>query len=581
MRVEGGGWGVRSVSSAFVEQSTFNWSHSVKSNIYFSDAFLLLTYPTNIPLTSPTYLLLTSPTYLLLTAYKLSTHHFHPLTSARSFSSFEVDVCLYSATMLSSSPLSQPSPGSTRLSPHVAAIRRNHPYTNYPPSITVSHAHPERDEGLSRTNWTGPHGYGARHKLDDAPFSLWDEEKADFRLPTDLETKWLITKFQTTGILFQWPIMVIQTNTPPRPLPLTAGAVPVRFIPSPSPSETDDERRLKTLSVEDERPLGFPTDYAGMRGPADPLLTPLRKWILPTDDELTSLVETFQHFCNTRVIYILCPHIIVELHCDDQRTYRSGSLPRTVGGYTVHYHHDSTSAFEGLTARARAIKPDPLTQDTSNYLSSANELCPGVRLTSATTADDGSGPPGSMSTTAGVLLRDNHGNQRLTVANHGFENRKYVFHPFEDNVQIGEINERWEHLDIALVKLNPSVKFNNSTYFESKVPKRLLRSHEIRNGVFFSMDGMSTGIVFLMAEGIALDTPNRPAGMTEIRFSKWTVYRNFGAVQDVPREGVCGAAIVEDDTDEGGVAGFFQMGNANFGFAPVLDEFIDRSWSVV
>lgn len=93
--------------------------------------------------------------------------------------------------------------------------------------------------------------------------------------------------------------MVIQTNTPPRPLPLTTGAIPVKFIASPPPSETDDERRLKSLLVEDERPLGFPTDYAGMRGLTDPLLTPLRKSILLTDDELTSLVETFQRSCNT------------------------------------------------------------------------------------------------------------------------------------------------------------------------------------------------------------------------------------------------------------------------------------------
>ena len=466
-----------------------------------------------------------------------------------------------------------------RLSPHVAAIRRSQPYTNYPSSIIVSHAHPEK--GPSQTNWTGPRGYGARHYLDDAPFSLWDSEKTDFRIPTDLERNWLTMKFQPTGIFFQWPIMVIQTNTPPRPLPLTIGAVPVKFIPSPSLSETDDERRLKSLLVSDERPLGFPTDYAGMRDPPDPLQTPLKKWILPTKDEQTSLVKSLQNFCDPRIIYIICPHIIVELYCDAERTYKPESLPRMVGGYVVHYHHNSTGAFEGLTTRARAIKPDPLTQDTSNYLSYANELCPGVRLTSSTTADDGSGPPGSMSTTAGVLLRDNHGNQRLTVANHGFQNRKYVFHPFEDNVQIGEVSERWEHLDIALVKLNPSVNFNNSTYFESKVPKRLLRSHEIPNGVYFSMDGMSTGVVFLMAEGIALHCPKRPARMTEIQFSQWRVYRNFGAVQDVPREGVCGAAIVEDDTDEGGVAGFFQMGNTNFGFAPVLDEFIDRSWSVV
>ena len=107
--------------------------------------------------------------------------------------------------------------------------------------------------------------------LTDAPLSPWDEEKTIFRLPTDLETKWLITKCQPTGILFQWPIIVIQSNTPPRLLPLTAGAVPVKFIPSPSPSKTDDQRRLKILLVEDERPLGFPTRYAGMQGPADPL----------------------------------------------------------------------------------------------------------------------------------------------------------------------------------------------------------------------------------------------------------------------------------------------------------------------
>ena len=50
-----------------------------------------------------------------------------------------------------------------------------------------------------------------------------------------------------------------------------------------------------------------------------------------------SPIEMSQHFCNTRVIYILCPHIIVELYCDDQRNHESGSLPQTVGDYAVHY----------------------------------------------------------------------------------------------------------------------------------------------------------------------------------------------------------------------------------------------------
>lgn len=92
---------------------------------------------------------------------------------------------------------------------------------------------------------------------------------------------------------------------------------------------------------------------------------------------------------------------------------------------------------KGLTARARVIRPQPSTQDTPKHLSSANELYLGVRLTLVTIADDGSGPPGSMSLTAGVLPRDNYGNQRLTVENHGFKDWKYISLPFEDNVQIG------------------------------------------------------------------------------------------------------------------------------------------------
>ena len=41
-----------------------------------------------------------------------------------------------------------------------------------------------------------------------------------------------------------------------------------------------------------------------------------------------------------------------------------------------------------------------------------------------------------------------------------------------------------------------------------------------------------------------------------------------------------GAALVEDDEDGGGVAGFFQEANDDFALTPCLDEFIDRSWSV-
>ena len=60
-----------------------------------------------------------------------------------------------------------------------------------------------------------------------------------------------------------------------------------------------------------------------------------------------------------------------------------------------------------------------------------------------------------MTTTCGVLIRCNTGEPRLTVANHGFLGTDSVYHPHADvgGVHIGEITERFEALDIALVQL--------------------------------------------------------------------------------------------------------------------------------
>ncbi|KAL9100873.1 MAG: hypothetical protein Q9163_003800 [Psora crenata] len=143
-----------------------------------------------------------------------------------------------------------------------------------------------------------------------------------------------------------------------------------------------------------------------------------------------------------------------------------------------------------------------------------------------------------------------------------------VFQPSNSGTQIGKIDERWNHLDVASVKLNPSVKLANSTYFEAKIPSRLLRSLEIPDGAFFSMDGMSTGVVYMQAQGLTLDIPPRHKSTTEITFSKILICRQFTATGAVPREGGYGAALLEDDTEKGGVAGFFQIGNEDFAFSP-------------
>ena len=305
-------------------------------------------------------------------------------------------------------------------------------------------------------------------------------QKNDFRLPTDFEEGWLVGRYNATAIDFQFPIIVIETVSPPQPLPLTVACVAVSFVPPPStPVHDTFGRRLAPLF--DARPMKVMTDYAEPRS-VDPLSFKFRKWAEPSDEELRELVEQLFTFCNPRMVHILCPQLIVELHVDDQRVYQPNSLPWRLGGFPVHYHHQADSVFEGLSVqgRKRLIHPTTSTEDDSDYLA-----------------------------------------------------------------------------------------------------RRLLCGREIPYGVFFCVDGMSTGAVFMQAQGITLDIPPRPPSMTAIRFSKWKIFRGFGALGAVPREGICGAAIVEDDTGDGGVAGFFVHGNADFAWPPVLDEFIDRSWNVV
>lgn len=92
---------------------------------------------------------------------------------------------------------------------------------------------------------------------------------------------------------------------------------------------------------------------------------------------------------------------------------------------------------------------------------------------------------------------------------------------------------------------------------------------------------MSTGAVFLQVQGISLYVPNGPAGLSGIGHSRMKIYRIFGSNMAQPQPGICGAAIVEDDSDEGGIAGFFSEENSDFALTPCLNELIDRSWALV
>ena len=404
---------------------------------------------------------------------------------------------------------------------------------------------------------------------DRAPFSLWDVATQDFRNPTPTERGWVITTYSATTVIYAFPEIIIRTSSLPSPVPLTIAGLVAVFLP-PGASRS---------------PLGVTTNYANPRLHDPVSHLQLAKWELPAREIRAEIYGVLQELANIKAIYYMPPTIFVELVPDDDRVYNRHSLPGVVGGIPVEYHHSPTP-FLAMGAQGRERLMDPglnSAQDTANY--SATGLSPGVRVESGPARRGGGYATTAMATTCGVLIRCNVGGPRLTVANHGFLGTDDVYHPHAGGVHIGEITERFEALGIALVQLYPSVAFQNTDYFQAQPPKRLLRSSEIRYNTWCSLDSMSTGLVFLRVCGVADDKPPRPPGITVpfTEFRTANVYQCIGPIGGVVREGICGAPIVADDPNDGGVLGFFQLGEENCEWAksPCLDDLLDRGWSLL
>lgn len=254
----------------------------------------------------------------------------------------------------------------------------------------------------------------------------------------------------------------------------------------------------------------------------------------------------------------------------------------------------------------RRIVPDAKndTQDTTDYLR-FDPLCPGVRLSSAmkTSSDPEHSLP-SRSSTAGVLLQNNLGHQRMTAALHSFSKSDEVFHPGHTGVRIGKIDEKWDGLDIALTRLDPSVLFFNEEYFDVNPPKRLLYSSQAHRGDWYEAHGMTTGAVFFQLRGERFMCPeprDRSGLYSPCPGSKRPDCQRLDRVQIIYRElfeesimyvhapsgvyalpGLCGAPIVSADPAIAGVVGFFrlQLEDKKTCFCAVLNELIDSGWEL-
>ena len=94
---------------------------------------------------------------------------------------------------------------------------------------------------------------------------------------------------------------------------------------------------------------------------------------------------------------------------------------------------------------------------------------------------------------------------------------------------------------------------------------------------------MSSGAVFLQARRVQCKCLEPGPGLAPVKldFNVYLINRTFGVNVPVVRDGVCGSPIVEaEETGAGGVAGTSHLESNDFAFTAVLDELIDRGWSL-
>lgn len=182
----------------------------------------------------------------------------------------------------------------------------------------VSHSQPEIQQ------WENPGGWGARHVNDTAPFTLWDGQARRFRMPSKEELPWVRAKFGSTSMYFNGWLICIETASPPQPIPLTLGTVPVICV---RPGEMYEE------------PLPL-SGYSNPRVP-DPCST--LRWpdkTHPTKSQKVAVLRAVAPLAHVRAALFLPHWTIFELETRDGRSYERFSLPGVVAGRTALYHHE-------------------------------------------------------------------------------------------------------------------------------------------------------------------------------------------------------------------------------------------------
>ncbi|EFE45034.1 hypothetical protein TRV_00168 [Trichophyton verrucosum HKI 0517] len=469
-----------------------------------------------------------------------------------------------------------------RASPGITAMRAQLPYVDYE---RYTHIPNEENAGPVRNGAAMPVSpqwktlmptYGSQHINDVADFSLWCEETTESKHLRREQQLWVLCHYHAKEVGFEYPLIIVITDTPPGPLTLTIAGIAALFVP--------DAPLCTGFNVN--------TAYASPRVP-DPSPVLVKRWMAPTRRETDLILKSLAGLCNVKAINWFGLYCFIELHTNDGRSYKRHSLPGRVAGKTTTYHHSADRFWDEPQNLELIRRVDPRLsavisplQDRTDYLREGpGVLRPGVRI--AAGHPDSSATPSmpELGTSCGVRLRHSTGRLAVTIASQA-QDCQDIYHPDTTNgSKIGTVVERWPRLSIAMVDLASSLRFSKSGYFQAASPKWLVRSDNVPNGTWCSCDGMSTGLVFLHCQGLRISNIHGKGGYPgECSYLAEKLYSTFRPVGGRLSEGIMGAPIVKEmsrTADSGGdVCGMFCSGDESVAIASVLDDIIDAGWKL-
>ncbi|KAI4120471.1 MAG: hypothetical protein LQ338_006994 [Usnochroma carphineum] len=351
----------------------------------------------------------------------------------------------------------------------------------------------------------------------------------------------LTNLFPTTVSVEIMPPFLVFTvrEVPPRPWPLTVAGLPIMF---------HSEFEFQSALLPGQPGRGPPSlDNLRLRTSTDYSRQVLEQAVQVFDDLKQDLFEIYWFGSFWR--------ITVPDGADFQR------LPRRLGDAQCFYRVESElPAIDQAALRRKP--PQGIEYDDTNYGVDENALLrPGIMLSSSyfPVTENGQARSRYNTTSSGILVADQYGQIFITVAAHGFQEDGNVYHPNPDTGRIiGQVVKNLRGTDIAIVKLEPGLRYTNETFGSDDNPAgfyingiappyapHLRAFDEVKMNNPFT--GSSEGTIMALGAKIIGEEGNRKF----IRHD-WHMFENG----DQPVDRSCGAPIL-DDQDR--VVGLFRF----------------------